>query len=704
MNFDKALLQSYIKMLKDMTRGGKDVSAAQIDHLQQMMKHMTGTINLTKEINNQAESEKRRFTFNEKELKTRERLKKLDDNLVKLRHKLNIDQEREHGEQVRRNINLRHNMDSFNDKFDMLKKSLTGGFGFQAAMDKSVKNMGSMTRVFQEQKHAGTAFKKATKEAAEALDKLNIQFITGADKADIQEATTEYEAKKEREAKTKDTFEHTTEDAKKAGVLGKFKGVFERFDKISEFLGKKAVPIGIGMGVAGVLMSVIVKAFSASPLFAQMMKMMKFMVTLILMPIGTFFGALLRPILVMLLRKFIVPFYSTWMPVLMKVGGQVGNWLTSLGFGGENEKRKDAWGDEYDDNFDTNPWYLMTTEEFLSAISNAGKGDPSAAQNPYNQFWDRQKWQQWEDMKSQAMTQHTATYTGENGFESTEGDDKLDDIKEETERTNSLLTVTNSILGSGGTGDGTGLVETQDEELARIRLEEARVARELEIELKALKDIEDAKIQPNEHTWGRGDELPEYVNPVTAPEEPGELSDFHRGIYADAVNKHTLTDQEDIFDAARKTGGIIEGSMPTFGEREQLWNEETGKGGDIKNAGISMSDNDILNAARLGYDPHKLDEDGKMTVGGAGQAILEAAGMTGGITTAANGFNGMVNSPTMFLAGESGSEHVSITPNGGSGGITVNIQNMNGSDNDLRKLKQTILEVIQQSSVNRGRL
>jgi hypothetical protein len=73
---------------------------------------------------------------------------------------------------------------------------------------------------------------------------------------------------------------------------------------------------------------------------------------------------------------------------------------------------------------------------------------------------------------------------------------------------------------------------------------------------------------------------------------------------------------------------------------------------------------------------------------------------------AANGFSGMVNKPTMFLAGEAGSEHVNITPSGGSsgGGITVNIGTMNGSDNDLRKLKQTILEVIQQSSANRGRL
>ena len=66
----------------------------------------------------------------------------------------------------------------------------------------------------------------------------------------------------------------------------------------------------------------------------------------------------------------------------------------------------------------------------------------------------------------------------------------------------------------------------------------------------------------------------------------------------------------------------------------------------------------------------------------------------------------MVNSPTMFLAGEAGSEHVSITPNGQGGGssIVVNIGTMNGSDNDLRKLKQTILEVIQQSTNNRGRL
>ena len=45
---------------------------------------------------------------------------------------------------------------------------------------------------------------------------------------------------------------------------------------------------------------------------------------------------------------------------------------------------------------------------------------------------------------------------------------------------------------------------------------------------------------------------------------------------------------------------------------------------------------------------------------------------------AATGFNGMINRPTMFLAGEAGPEQVSITPNGGSNGsgitVVVNVQ------------------------------
>ncbi len=75
---------------------------------------------------------------------------------------------------------------------------------------------------------------------------------------------------------------------------------------------------------------------------------------------------------------------------------------------------------------------------------------------------------------------------------------------------------------------------------------------------------------------------------------------------------------------------------------------------------------------------------------------------------AANGYDGMVNKPTLMLVGERGSEHVKVTPHGrssGGGGVTVNISidNMSGTSNDLNKLRATILDVMQSVNVNRGR-
>lgn len=149
-------------------------------------------------------------------------------------------------------------------------------------------------------------------------------------------------------------------------------------------------------------------------------------------------------------------------------------------------------------------------------------------------------------------------------------------------------------------------------------------------------------------------------------------------------------------DKYRTTGGIIEDTMPKFGQQWNTINPHTGLASHIKNAGANISAANASNASS-GY-----------TMGGSAksQSILEAYNAFKNGVTAANGFDGMVNSPTMFLAGEAGAEHVTVTPNGQGGGssIVVNIGTMNGSDNDLRKLKKTILEVIQESSANRGRL
>lgn len=64
------------------------------------------------------------------------------------------------------------------------------------------------------------------------------------------------------------------------------------------------------------------------------------------------------------------------------------------------------------------------------------------------------------------------------------------------------------------------------------------------------------------------------------------------------------------------------------------------------------------------------------------------------LIAAANGFNGMVTRPTLFLTGERGREHVKVTPGGlqagGSGGATIvnnfNVEGSIRSDNDFLRM------------------
>jgi hypothetical protein len=436
------------------------------------------------------------------------------------------------------------------------------------------------------------------------------------------------------------------------GKLGggeKSKGLFGTLSKMGKFFEKKALPIGLGIGVAGVLMSVIVKSFSASPLFAQMMKMMKFMVTLILMPIGTFFGAMLRPILITLLRKFIVPFYSTWMPVMMKWGGKAGTFLT------------DPWG------------YMM------------GKYNktPIATDETYADIDD--------------PNQNQAS-----GFIPASGMEGSGTIVEDffTWLNGGSKPVKGEVKGWFSSAYGAELTEAE-KELAKIRAEEERVQREHDLEKAG-----DTDATKTEYDTGFRDLTPEEIAATAAAVEAVETISPARQKILDAQNQANIdntqrtADNEALFKNAQDAKAEAEANRkPTQAE---IVDEQRKLMGNFGQDGHTGGARDVM-AANVA----KREANERAGIKTENQGLGMYAGKTAAdFYPAADGFNGMVNKPTMFLAGEAGSEHVSITPSGGSGGggITINIQNMNGSDNDLRKLKQTILEVIQQSSANRGRL
>jgi hypothetical protein len=110
-------------------------------------------------------------------------------------------------------------------------------------------------------------------------------------------------------------------DEKKGGS-GK---LAEGISSMKEFANKHKTGILIGAGSIGILLTVLKKAFDVSPMFQAIKKLLQFGFMLILRPIGDFFGFIMRPIMVMMLRKFIIPWYKDVYPVMKKLGTWIGN-------------------------------------------------------------------------------------------------------------------------------------------------------------------------------------------------------------------------------------------------------------------------------------------------------------------------------------------------------------------------------------------
>tara|TARA_B110001454_G_scaffold8493_1_gene8043 strand:- start:322 stop:2253 length:1932 start_codon:yes stop_codon:yes gene_type:complete len=88
--------------------------------------------------------------------------------------------------------------------------------------------------------------------------------------------------------------------------------------------------MGAGMGAAGAGIAIGKSMIDSSPLLQSMLKLMKFGFMLILKPIGDFFGMLMRPIMILMLRKFIIPFYQSAYPWFAKTGMKLGEDISKI--------------------------------------------------------------------------------------------------------------------------------------------------------------------------------------------------------------------------------------------------------------------------------------------------------------------------------------------------------------------------------------
>ena len=103
----------------------------------------------------------------------------------------------------------------------------------------------------------------------------------------------------------------------------KYFGGDSKWNKMFGGHGKMAA-MGVGMGAVGGGLALTKAIIDSSMMLQQMLKLLQFGVMLILKPIGDFFGFLMRPIMILLLRKFIIPFYQKVYPWFATTGNKIG--------------------------------------------------------------------------------------------------------------------------------------------------------------------------------------------------------------------------------------------------------------------------------------------------------------------------------------------------------------------------------------------
>ena len=151
------------------------------------------------------------------------------------------------------------------------------------------------------------------------------------------------------EAKTRDELGAIRSVKLLDGMSKKFDKYFGGSSKWNKMFGGhgKMAATGIGLGAAGIGFAAVQKgvtlAIESSPLLQQMLKLWKFGILMLLRPIATFFGMIMRPIMIVMLRKFIIPFYQKYMPAMMILGDKIGKFIAGglgdvFGWNGEEQQ------------------------------------------------------------------------------------------------------------------------------------------------------------------------------------------------------------------------------------------------------------------------------------------------------------------------------------------------------------------------------
>ena len=267
---------------------------------------------------------------------------------IKLRHQNTIDEEREHGQQVRRNIELRAAMEKTTGSFSLFTNML-GGIGMKSAAGKGI---GGIMAFF------GAAHKRTSMQTSMSENQSILKTIgeyTGLDKTlaansgnyDLTQKAIKsggYEQNEERfmlsrlrmmkkAQKEIDSDSAKLQEGALFGALNKHPllaklAQHKYFERIAKWADENKGGIAISLVSMGVFIGLLKKMLDTSPMLGKMFEMFKLMFDLVLRPFGDMIGFFLLPVLKVIMNA-VLPWFAKVYPVLIKWGLEMGTLLTT---------------------------------------------------------------------------------------------------------------------------------------------------------------------------------------------------------------------------------------------------------------------------------------------------------------------------------------------------------------------------------------
>ena len=578
------------------------------------------------------------------------KLRKLMNNEAQTSRKL-LQQQK--SDDVERHIKMRNVMGKSSDAFNFFTKSLTKGLGFGEAIGMATEKLRSMSKVAMEQMKLEEMKKTYDEKAAQSV---------GYETGDEGKADAAAISKQEKDV-TKIGGDSS------GGKMGKMQ---KSMGKMGKFASKHAGGMLLGAGAGGLILGVIIKALSVAPMFQAMMKLFKFAVTMILMPIGTFFGAILRPIMIGLI-KTIAPQFKGWMKTAMKLGDQVGKFIMD---------------------FFTDPakYLIGAMGGIIPMLVGAFSFPDWSSWNPFDdgksqEEKDKEHKEYWDGVNKNLEDAWLSIYTPLTEFGTLLWDFFSVTIP------NTINTFADGIW-QGFKKIGKILLTPFLMFIGTINTIFLWLLPDLfkgfwEWVETGFGDLQSALtdwLQPILDFFGFSDPSEDFKDADTSA---GKVKSFAESIedWWKDIFGHTEESEADSKDASN----AMEGITKVF-DSAATW--------------INNALSEISTYRYIDDEGNPQPTDDAVTASGISPININARGRPSWISkTAANGFSGMVNSPTMFMAGEAGAEHVNISPHGNksSGVPVVNINIARIDKNaDFEQLKPAIQRWILEANSRRG--